>query len=167
MQVSRRLAVAALASAALGGSAAGAGSAVADHGGQSHHGSGEHHAVLRTSLAPSVPTDPTLLGNTPGAVPWVIRHGEADLRSSGRLEVDIRGLVIPSLGTTGPVMTVSASLYCDGSSSPVGTSSSVPISTNGNADIRATLTLPAKCLTPALLIHPNGANTTYIAASGF
>jgi hypothetical protein len=169
MHVSRTAATAALAVAALGGSAVASGAAFGDAGRSQHH-SDEHRAVLRASLAPSVPTDPTLLGAMPGAVPWMIRHGEADLKASGRLDVDIRGLVIPSgafSGTTGPVKMVSASLYCDASSTPVGTSASVPITTDGNADIRATFGLPTKCLVPALLIHPNGANTTYIATSGF
>jgi hypothetical protein len=170
MFISRTAALAALATAALGGSAAASATAFGDGGGRSHDRSHEHRAVLHTSLAPSVPTDPMLLGASPGAVPWVIRRGEADLKANGRLDVDIRGLVIPTgmfAGTTGPVKMVSASLYCDSNTTPVGTSASVPITTDGKADIEATFSLPAKCLTPALLIHPNGANTTYIAASGF
>jgi hypothetical protein len=111
-----------------------------------------------------------LLGSSPGAAPWVLRRGEARLRSDGRLSVSIRGLVIPIApfnGTTGPVTTVDASLYCGGNPTPVGTSASVPISTHGDARISATFTLPAKCLIPALLIHPNGSAALYIAASGF
>lgn len=73
----------------------------------------------------------------------------------------------PFTGTTGPVKTVSASLYCGANSTPVGTSNSFPISNDGNARITANLALPAKCQIPALLIHPNGANTVYIATSGF
>jgi hypothetical protein len=65
------------------------------------------------------------------------------------------------------VTTVSASLYCGASTTPVGTSGSFPISTGGDARITANFTLPAKCLVPALLIHPNGANAVYIASSGF
>jgi hypothetical protein len=171
MYVSKRTGVALLAASAFAGSATTAVTAMGDSG--SGHGRHRNHGnrpVLSTSLDPSVPTDPTLLGATAGSVPWVLRSGDARLQSNGRLDARIRGLVIPVApftGTTGPVMTVSASLYCGGSSTPVGTSSSFPISTNGNARIRAKFTLPAKCQIPALLIHPNGANAVYIATSGF
>jgi hypothetical protein len=171
MYVSKRTGVALLAASAFAGSATTAVTAMGDSGsGHGRHRDHGNRPVLSTSLAPSVPTDPTLLGATAGGVPWVLRSGDARLQSNGRLDARIRGLVIPVApftGTTGPVMTVSASLYCGGSSTPVGTSSSFPISTNGNARIRAKFTLPAKCQIPALLIHPNGANTVYIATSGF
>ena len=171
MYVSKRTAVALLTAAALAGSATMAVSALGDQG---HPGRGhqEHagRALLDTSLAPSVPSDPTLLGATAGGVPWVLRFGEASLRDSGRLDVSVRGLVIPTApftGTAGPVTTVDASLYCAGNSTPVATTAPVPISTTGNAHISARLTLPATCQIPALLIHPNGAAGVYIASSGF
>lgn len=171
MYTSKRTAVALLAVAALAGSATTAVSALGDGGNQ--RGAHQEHAgrtVLLTSLAPSVPGDPTLFGAAAGGAPWMLRSGEASLRSSGRLEVRIRGLVIPSApftGTTGPVKTVDASLYCGGNPTPAGTSASVPISTRGDARISARFTLPAKCQVPALLIHPNGAAGVYIATSGF
>jgi hypothetical protein len=118
-----------------------------------------------------VPSDNPLLGTAAGGVPWVIRpSSEVKLHTDGRMTVRIRGLLIPSgqfAGTTGPVMTVSASLYCDGNTTPVDTSNAVPLSSAGNARIRTTVMLPPKCLIPAVLIHPNGALGTYIAASGF
>lgn len=173
MHVSKWTVVALLTASAFAGSATTAVTAIAVPG--SEHGNGDHRdrgnrTVLETSLAPSVPTDPTLLGAAAGSVPWVLRSGQARLRNDGRLEVRIRGLVIPVApftGTTGPVKTVSASLYCGGNSTPVGTSDSFPISTGGNARISTTFMLTAKCQTPSLLIHPNGANAVYIATSGF
>jgi hypothetical protein len=171
MYVSKRAAVALLTASALAGAASTAVSALGHPG--HHRAEHRRHAqrtVLDTSLAPSVTTDPTLMGVMPGGVNWVLRSGEATLRSNGRLDVSIRGLVIPTgmfAGTTGPVMTVDASLYCSGNPMPVGTSGLVPISTHGNARIRARFTLPAKCQIPALLIHPNGGSTAYIATSGF
>lgn len=172
MYISKRIGVALLTASALAGSATTAVSALADHGGR---GPGrahrqDHRTVLSTSLAPSVPNDPFLLGVAAGGVPWVLRSGEAKLRSDGRLTVRIRGLLIPSgqaAGTTGPVKTISASLYCGAKSTPVGTSSSVPLSNRGDARITTTLTLPSKCLAPLVLIHPNGGSAAYIAASGF
>jgi hypothetical protein len=177
MHVSKRVAVTLLTMSALAGSATAAVTAVADSGhgngqgnGNENHGDRGNRTVLSTSIAPSVPTDPTLFGAAAGGAPWVIARGEARLKSDGRLVVRIRGLVIPVApftGTAGPVTMVSASLYCGASTTPVGTSSSFPISTNGNARITANLTLPGKCEVPALLIHPNGANAVYIATSGF
>jgi hypothetical protein len=167
------MAVALLTASALAGSATTAMTALADHGGRAggaaHRERGDR-MVLFTSLAPSVPSDPALLGVTAGAVPWVLRSGEAKLHSDGRFTVRIRGLLIPSgpfAGTTGPVKTVSASLYCGANSNPVGTSDSVPLAGDGDARIATTLTLPSKCQIPAVLIHPNGALGAYIATSGF
>jgi hypothetical protein len=181
MHLTKRAAVTLLTVSALAGSATAAMTAVAEPGhgngqgngngnGNGNHGDRANRTVLSTSLAPSVPSDPTLFGAAAGGAPWVIRSGEARLKSNGRLEVRIRGLVIPVApftGTRGPVTMVSASLYCGASTTPVGTSSSFPISTGGNARITARLTLPTKCEVPAVLIHPNGANAVYIATSGF
>lgn len=171
MHVTKRTAVALLAASAFAGSAVTAVSALGDQGfrHREHHGH-VSRTVLVTSLVPSVPTDPMLLGAAAGGVPWVLRSGEATLSGGGRLDVAIRGLVIPTApftGTTGPVTTVDASLYCGGNSTPVGTSGSVPISTHGDAFISARLTLPLTCQIPALLIHPNSAAGVYIATSGF
>lgn len=171
MYVPKRTGVALLAASAFVGSATMAVTATAATGhGRADHRDRHNRPVLSTRLAPSVPTDPTLFGAAAGAVPWVLRSGDARLQSDGRFDARIRGLVIPVApftGTAGPVTTVSASLYCGGSSTPVGTSNSFPLSTNGNARITASFTLPAICQIPALLIHPNGANTVYIATSGF
>ena len=64
-------------------------------------------------------------------------------------------------------MTVSASLYCGAATTASGTTPSVPISRSGDADIAAQLSVPATCLAPSVLIHPNGAGAVYIAANGF
>lgn len=172
MYVSKRIALAMLTMAAVAGSATTAVTALA-HQGVRERGGGQGedrgHQALFTSLAPSVPTDPPLLGAAAGGVPWVLDSGEAKLRDDGRLTVRIRGLLIPSgpfAGTTGPVKTVTASLYCGDSSTPVGTSDSVPLANDGDARISTTVALPAKCQIPALLIHPNGLLGTYIATSG-
>jgi hypothetical protein len=188
MHVTKRAAIAALTAAAFAGSSVTAVNALAEHGGG--HGKGEHHAngehrgfdehgkfgehrgntLFDTTLAPTVPTDPALHGNAAGGAPWVLRFGEARLRQDGRLDVRIRGLVIPpptGNGTPGPVTTVRAALFCGNDTTAAATTPSVPLSTAGDARIRAALTLPAKCLAPALLIQPNGSSTVYITANGF
>ncbi len=166
MQISKGTAVAILSAAALAGSAATAVSAAGSKGGgksTDHRGA----ALLDSSLAPSVPSDPKLNGAAAGNVPWMLSKGEARLRRDGRLRVRIRGLVIPGNGTPGPVMTVSASLYCGAATAAVGTTASVPISLSGDAELQGQVSVPAKCLAPTVLVHPNGNPAAYIAASGF
>jgi hypothetical protein len=171
MYISKRTVVVLLTASALAGSAATAVTALGRQDGQgSGHRQDGNRKVLFSSLAPSIPTDPALLGATAGAVPWVLRSGQAKLHSDGQLTVRVSGLLIPTgqfAGTTGPVKTVSASLYCGSNSTPAGTSDSVPLSGDGNAQITTTLALPTKCQVPALLIHPNGALGVYITTSGF
>jgi len=67
------------------------------------------------------------------------------------------------------VTTISASLYCgaDANTTAADTSKSVPISRKGNATIHdRSFTVPGTCLAPVVLVHPNGAATTYIALDG-
>jgi len=137
------------------------------------HGGDRGKAVLESSLAPSQTTDPTFHGVAPGGLPWVLNRGDVELKRKGRLELRVRGLVIPvapANGTPGPVTTISASLYCgaDSDSTAADTTQAVPISTNGNARIRDdSFTVPATCLAPVILVHPNGDATHYIAVSGW
>jgi hypothetical protein len=172
MRVSKRTAVALLATAALAGSGATAVGALGHDGGGARGDHRDHGGatVLKTTLAPSVPNDPGLHGAAAGGAPWVLRRGEARLRRDGRLAVRVRGLVIPGApgnGTPGPVTTVNASLYCGTDTTAVGTTPSVPISRAGDARMVGQFTLPAKCLAPVVLVHPNGNGAAYIAASGF
>lgn len=169
MQVSKGRIGAALTIAVLAGSATTAVTAIGRNGA---HQQGHHRGVplLAASLAPSVPGDPPIHGATPGMAPWVLRRGSVLLRRDGRLRVKIRGLVIPTApanGTPGPVMTVSASLYCGDDTAAADTTPAVPISRGGDARIADRLDLPAKCLAPAVLVHPNDGATAYIAAGGF
>jgi hypothetical protein len=173
MHVSKRKAVAVLSAAALAGSATTAVSAMGHEGGDNRggdHGGHRGEQLLDTSLAPSVPTDPALNGASAGGAPWVLGQGEARLGRDGRLRVRIRGLVIPTApgnGTPGPVTTVSAALYCNAATTATGTTPSVPISRQGDAEIDGQISVPMKCLAPTILIHPNSAGAVYIAASGF
>jgi hypothetical protein len=164
MQVSKRAALAALSTVALAGAAT-AGSTTLAKSGHGHSGAGKK--LLASTVAPSVPADPMIHGVAAGGAPWVQRSGSAELRRGGRLDVRVRGLVIPGTGT-GPVTTVTASLYCGADSTgAVGTTPAAPLSKAGNARIRGRLALPAKCLAPIVLVHPNGIATLYIAGTGF
>ncbi len=146
----------------------------------SKHGHGPRHAGRRSgmplidrSLAPSEPTDPTFHGVAPGSLPWVLRSGNVRIKRDGGLDLNVRGLVIPTApftGTPGPVTTISASLYCgaDSDPTPAGTTQQVPLSREGDARIRdASFTVPSTCLAPVILVHPNGLVHSYIAVDGW
>lgn len=136
------------------------------------HGHG-NATVLKQTMAPSVPTDPTFHGVAPGGAPWVLKSGKVQIKPRGRIEVRLRGLVIPVApgnGTPGPVTTVSASLYCgpDSDTTAADTTQSEPISRSGNARIRdRSFSVPATCLAPVILVHPNGDLTHYISVDGW
>jgi hypothetical protein len=121
--------------------------------------------LLRSTLAPSMPADPAIAGVAPGGLPWQIERGSVLLQSDGRIRLSVKGLVIPASGTTGPVQTVTASLACaDGSKVQT---TSVPISSAGDATIDTTITLPSTCLAPVVLVNPNGIAGVYIAVTGW
>ena len=164
MYVSRRAVLALLVALLAAGSLV---FALAASGGPRDEGNGE--ALLRSTLAPSVPTDPSFHGIAPGGVPWVLAGSSVRLKADGELDVRVEGLVLPSLGTAGPVTSVSASLLCgaDAVAGPAATTGTVPLSAAGDARIEATVALPASCLAPIVVVHPNGGTTRYIAISGW
>jgi hypothetical protein len=138
-----------------------------DHG----HGKGEGHGakMFRSSLAPSVPTDPPFHGKTPGTVPWSLDRGDVTITRRGDLKLRLEGLIITGTNSARPVTTISASLFCgpDANLTPAATTMAVPISEHGDARIRERLTLPETCLAPVVLVHPNGGLARYIALSGW
>lgn len=121
--------------------------------------------LLRSTVAPSVPSDPTVAGAKPGALPWKLASGNIVV-GQGRISVSLAGFLIPGKGV-GPVKTVSASLYCDGNMKPAATTKPVTLSSAGDATIDAKATLPKSCIAPLVLLHPNGQATSYVAASGW
>jgi hypothetical protein len=103
----------------------------------------------------------------------VLKRGDVELKSTGKLELRVKGLVIPNPpgeGTAGPVKTITASLYCgaDSDATAADTSAAAPLSSRGNARIEdRSFAVPDTCLAPAILVHPNGDATHYIAAEGW
>jgi hypothetical protein len=138
--------------------------AAADHG----RGDGGGRTVLRAQLVGSILSDPPIHGVTRGGVPWD-GGGRAKLSRNGRFDLRVRGLVVSGTGDADGVTSIKASLYCapDSNTAPAFTTDSVSLSSRGNARIRQHVTVPARCLAPVLLVHPNGNTTRYIAASGF
>jgi hypothetical protein len=138
--------------------------AAADHGGLGR----EHHGpLLQQRLIGSILSDQPIHGVTRGGVPWT-GSGTATLDRRGRFEVEIRDLLVGGTNNTGPVTTVTVSLYCaPDSSAAVFTTTSTPLSSHGDARIRQHVTVPTRCLAPVVLVHPNGGAGAYIMATGF
>jgi hypothetical protein len=122
----------------------------------SHDSGVEFEADLNGSSA----TGPVLFGVAPGLVDWVTRDSEAKV-DDGQLRVKIRGLVIPTTNTTNNIAAVTATVYCDGKATA--TSTPVPFSATGDADIRQSVSVPIPCGSPAVLIHPGTNLGRYIA----
>jgi len=171
--IPRRLLLSGLVVILVAGSLVFALSASADRGG-GHQGA----PFFASSLAPSqpAPTDPTIHGVAPGSLPWALTRGSVVLRDDGRISVDVDGLVItsaPFTGTPGPVTGITASLFCgpDSNTTAAATTAVAPVNSDGDATIRADITLPSTCLAPIVVINPVLGVTakpgTYIAISGF
>jgi hypothetical protein len=142
---------------------------------QGKNGRGDDAAkIFSAAIVGSQLADPAIHGVTRGGAPWVIQRGRIQLAADGHIKIQLRGLVIPiahgtfPANTALPVTTVNASLYCaPDSSGAAATTVSVPISADGNARITDKLTLPATCVAPTVLVHPNGGLGAYIALPGW
>jgi hypothetical protein len=145
-------------------------SAVARDNGDDHHG--EHHhngTLLKSGVVGSTPAPAgaVIFGVTPGGLPWVTDEGKVRVRSDGRIDVRIEGLVIPTppQNGTNPVPALTATLFCNGAAAAV--TESFPLSVpDGDARFRGELMLPEVCVAPVVLFNPNGNAAAYIAASG-
>jgi hypothetical protein len=118
-------------------------------------------------LAPVVGSNPgaTIAGVASGGAPWVTRRGIAVLTNDGRLTVDVRGLVLPSVGnTTGPVTGVAASVVC--ANAVVATTGVANLSSAGDAEIHGRLTVPLPCVGAVVLVRVAAVNGTPTAAPG-
>jgi hypothetical protein len=117
-------------------------------------------------LSPILGSNPgvTIAGVKSGGAPWVVNHGFAVLNDDGRLRADVRGLILPNLGTPGPVTAVAASVVCGDAVAT--TSDSVALSVDGNAEIHAKLQVPSPCLGTIVLIRATAFNGTPLPAPG-
>lgn len=144
------------------------GSADSEHGTNGDHGN--NGKVLDASLAgiPATLTGQTFMGAIGGGVAWKIDSGRARLSSGGQLDVRVRGLVLAagaSVGTN-PIPTGRALVSCGGA--VVAMSDSVPFSTQGDARVKATVTLPASCLAPVIFFAGDtAAGPRWFAVTGF
>jgi len=91
--------------------------------------------------------------------PWV-----RSLERRGRLRVDLRGLILPSVGTPGPLTCGCQSVVCG--DAVAATTDSVLLSVDGNAEIHAKLQVPSPCLGTIVLIRAAAFNGTPLPTPG-
>jgi hypothetical protein len=126
--------------------------------------SGDRHGdVIRAEVIGSLPApaDPVIAGIAPGGAPWIMTHNgsEARVRSNGRIDVRVRGLVLTATGAT-PFPTLVATLVCD----DMAVDSTAPFAdgTDGVGRTRDTLMVPPSCGNPMVLIQPGTRTDIYI-----
>ncbi len=124
-------------------------------------GGGGNNDVIRADVVGSVPGE-MVGGIASGGAAWTTTHdgSEARVRSDGRIDVRLRGLVLTSTitpalpsGST-PFASVFATLVCD----DMAVASTQPFAdgADGVGRTRDMLTLPASCGNPVVLIQPVG-----------
>lgn len=111
-----------------------------------------------------------------GGLPWQIAEGRGELGSDGRLEVEVRGLVLldgPPVPAerrgTNPISSFRAIVSCLTvvNGSPVTTNVTTgpfPATATGDSKIEATVVLPSPCFAPIIFVGPSP--TTWFAVTG-
>ena len=115
-----------------------------------------------------------------GGLPWVIHSGTGELKASGKLEIDVVGLVIDpndpaaiaaGRGGTNPSPNFKAIVSClskDAAGGPVTVNVSTglfPADAGGNSKIEDKVILPNPCIAPIIFVtSPAG---SWFAATGF
>ena len=109
-----------------------------------------------------------------GGLPWTIASAQGELSTSGKLEIQVQGLVLAAGANAGsnPIANFKAIVSCLKSDATVENVSTglFPATTGpasaggGNAKIETTLTLPQPCIAPIIFVtSPGGA---WFAATG-
>jgi hypothetical protein len=119
--------------------------------------------LLRSPLVGSRTSDPPLFGAVPGTVDEAASRSRVVVRADGRIDARVRGLIQPREAGN-PIPLLAASLVCNGE--VVARTDPVPFDEAGHADVHQRLTVPERCLAPAVLINPLDRDGVYIAASG-
>lgn len=127
-------------------------------------------------ITSNVPAPNLVRGIPPGGFPWVIKRLRAEVKADGRVQVDVRGLLLSGgnvIGTNGG-QKVLAMLFCGapGAAGSLGNATvhlsdpaGVLLDPNGNVEIDDVLTPapPSPCERPALLIATPGAHHWFAA----
>ncbi|MCU1220569.1 MAG: hypothetical protein JWN42_1766 [Candidatus Angelobacter sp.] len=130
---------------------------------------------LTAVVAPFTGAANPIRGIGGGGAPWQIASGNAEFKTNGELEVNVRGLVIVRTGTN-PVATFSFILSCQ-SKDAAGAPSIVnlvagtaPATTTGDSTFEGTVTPPSPCIAPIVFVAipaTAAAPARWLAVSGF
>jgi hypothetical protein len=110
-----------------------------------------------------------------GGRPWVIAKGEVELKSNGKLKVEVEGLVIDpnepiAAAGTNPAATFKAIVSClstDATGAAVTTnvsSAEFPADPAGNSEFETSVMLPRPCIAPIVFVANAGGS--WFAATG-
>jgi hypothetical protein len=112
-----------------------------------------------------------------GGIPWTLAEAKGELRTDGRIEVRVRGLVLAegSRAGTNPITAFKAIVSCltpttdDTGTLVVGTvnrsTNTFPASAAGDSEIEDVVSLPTPCIAPIVFVtSPTG---SWFAATGF
>lgn len=116
-----------------------------------------------------------LRGINGGGIPWTIASASGELKASGKLEINVQGLVLAAGANAGsnPSATFRGLVSCvksDGSfqnilTGPFPATTGPASAGGGNATIEADLTLPQPCIAPIIFVTSAGGS--WFAATGF
>ena len=135
----------------------------------------EFHTMVGVS-GPFVGSANPIRGVNGGGLPWQVAEGKGELASNGKLEVQVRGLVLlngppvpPALRGTNPISSFRAIVSCltivDGSPATTNVATGpFPATATGDSEIEATVALPSPCFAPIIFVGPSP--TTWFAVTG-
>jgi hypothetical protein len=115
-----------------------------------------------------------LRGINGGGLPWTLSSAHGELKTSGKLEIEVQGLVLAAGANTGsnPSAVFRGLVSClrsDGSvqnilTEPFPATTGPASSGGGNAKIEANVALPQPCIAPIVFV--TNANGAWFAATG-
>jgi hypothetical protein len=107
-----------------------------------------------------------LRGINGGGLPWALTSAHGELKASGKLEIEVQGLVLAAGANTGsnPSAVFRALVSClrsDGSvqnilTDPFPATTGPASSGGGNAKFETTVALPQPCIAPIIFVTNNG-----------
>ena len=116
-----------------------------------------------------------------GGLPWVVASAQGELKTDGKIEVQVTGLVIDpndpaailaGRAGTNPSPTFKAVVSClskDASGAPITVNvatAAFPATLTGDSSIEDTVALPHPCIAPIVFVTSPAPNTPWFAATG-
>jgi hypothetical protein len=143
--------------------------------------SSNEHKVLQFQTmvgvaGPFVGSANPIRGINGGGLPWQLEDAKGELSDSGKLEVNVRGLVLldappvpEALQGTNPAATFRAIVSCTTTVNGAPATTNVatdpfPATATGDSHIKAQVNLPTPCLAPIVFVGPSP--TTWFAVTG-